>query len=449
MPGVPTTPLEASGDEAEGDAEPAEAIPLLLPSRLEPENRNRSCLHQVAEHERLLRMAQLQDSLIELRHTRKIRHKLLLNHNVQIAGQGQRASTRSRAILESVEDRITKYVERYRIARQALFRLDPTGDWTKTYLELNDCDNRGPGKERDEERASNGKYFRSWIWLSNPQAALHAKVRADGDADKGRAGAAGAGEEEDSINEVGGGSADNDKAGEGAATEKEVDDDGEAEVETATQEEVDEVVRVEWTTSYARLARWVEEVELLQEEMRRAVTFLEWKSRGWLTRADSRGEDLTFDIRSGLKAYAQKQAAVYHNLAISFTKSWYPTLESYSLEHSWAVDYMKEHNIPLPVIDDVTSSREQGIFKFRLSDKSRKTVPPATPPSSQLPAVATTPIDHRPLAVSANSVNNPLSAAVTVPVDCPPLEEAACSDSGSGFESDYVSESDWDDDDDY
>jgi hypothetical protein len=241
MPEVPATLPLVSEDDTGGSTEPVENIPLLFPSRLEPENRNRTCLHEVAEHERLLRMAQLQDSLIELRHTRKIRHKLLMNHHVQIAGQGQRASTRSRAVLASVEDRITKYVERYRIAYQALLRLDPTGEWTKTFQELKDCHNRGPAKEREEERAGDGKYVRSWIWTANPQATL---ITEAGPTDGTEQGITNDGREAE-VDTV---------------TEEGVDGD-KAEVETATQEEVNEVIRVEWTTAYARLARWAEEVE--------------------------------------------------------------------------------------------------------------------------------------------------------------------------------------------
>ena len=113
MPGVGVPPLSMSEDDTEDNIEPAESIPLLLPLSLDPERHERACLPQVVEHKRLLRMAQLQDSLVELRHTRKIRCKLLLNHFTQVAGQGQRANTRSRAVLNSVESRISKFVHRY------------------------------------------------------------------------------------------------------------------------------------------------------------------------------------------------------------------------------------------------------------------------------------------------------------------------------------------------
>jgi len=101
MPGV-IDPPQISDDDTEDNVETAENMPLLLPSSLDPGKRERICLQRVAEHERLLRMAQLQDSLIELRHARTVRRKLLMNHRTQIAGQGQRANTRSRAVVNSI-----------------------------------------------------------------------------------------------------------------------------------------------------------------------------------------------------------------------------------------------------------------------------------------------------------------------------------------------------------
>ena len=59
MPGVAVAPFGISEDDAEDDIEVAKDIPLLLPSGLDTETCKRICLDQVAEHERLLRIAQL------------------------------------------------------------------------------------------------------------------------------------------------------------------------------------------------------------------------------------------------------------------------------------------------------------------------------------------------------------------------------------------------------
>ena len=185
----------------------------------------------------------------------------------------------------------------YHVAYRALHWLDPSGNWQEIYLELKDANNQGPRKESDEEGTGDGTYFRSWIWLLNP------RVRDTAD--------------------------------------------GEAGEEGASEEDVNEVLRVEWTTSFARLERWAEEVELLQEEMRRVVVFLEWKSQDWLARVEVHGGNSTPDIQSGLNAYAEKQVAIYHDLAISFVKLWRPTLVSYNLQHSWVTEYMTKHGVLL------------------------------------------------------------------------------------------------------
>lgn len=459
MPGVAATSVQISEDNGPGnDNEPAETIPLLLPSSLDAERRSKICLHGVAEHEQLLRTAQLQDSLVELRHTRKIRHKLLLNHHVQIAGQGQRASTRSRSVLQSVEDRIAKFVERYRLAYNALLQLDPSGVWRERFLELKNCDNRGPGKEEYELRLGDGSYFRSWIWLVNPQVATSSRGAKGGLVDSNAEGRPVCGNAEGGLVNAGnaeGGPVDADNAEGGPANASDAEGgqpngvavdaaDGGGEEDTATQEEVNDLVRVEWTTAFARLERWTEEVELLEEEMRRVVAFLEWKSVDWLKKVDIRGEGLAFDIRSGLNAYARKQAAIYHNLAISFAALWYPTLKSYELQHSWITEYMKEHGMSPPDADN-PALRGRGIFKFRLSGNSKGTkgtVPPAvlTPSKPPPPSGMTVPP-----AVVAPSKPPPLGKTVGCNLI---LEEASYSDD-SGLESDRDSEvdldSDWDD----
>ena len=308
MPGA-VPPSQTPDDTADGEDTSGPGAPestcLVFPSELETSRRNAVCLHHVAEYEQQLRLAQLQDSLIELRRIRRIRYTLLLNHQTQVAGQGQRANTRSRALVNNIDDRIAKFVQRYRAAYNALLRLDPTGTWQETFLELKDQDNRGPGKEECERGLGDGSYELSWIWLSNPRA--H--------------GLTGTGN------------------GEGGAS----------------QEEVNNVMRVHWTTLYAWTKRWAEEVDLLLKEMRRVVTFLHWKGEDWLTKLDVRLTTAPAGIQSGLQAYARKQAAIFHNLALSFSKLWHPNLISKGLDHSWTTKYIKRYEIPLPDTNTPTS----------------------------------------------------------------------------------------------
>ena len=186
--------------------------------------------------------------------------------------------------------------------------MDPSGNWRDTYLELKDSDNRGPGKERDEEGVRDGTYYRSWIWLPN----LQSSNTADGDAGE----------------------------------------------EGASEEDVNDLLHVEWTTSFARLERWKEEVELLQEEMWQVVVFLEWKSQTWSVKAEVPQRNAPPDIKSGLNAYARKQEAIHHNLAVLFAKLWRPALVSSSLEHLWAMEFLVRNGVPLTGTDDLAVSTQ-------------------------------------------------------------------------------------------
>ena len=169
--------------------------------------------------------------------------------------------------------------------------------------------------------------------------------------------------------------------------------DGEAGEEGASEEDINEVLRIEWTTSFARLERWVEEVELLQEEMRRVVVFLEWKSVDWSGKVGARNGSSALDIQSGLNTYAKKQAAIYHSLAMSFAKFWRPTLVSYGLEHSWAMKYLMSHGVSLTDAD-ISIPRAWGIFKFRLSNRYPGAVPVEVIAPSDEPVSTATTNDH-------------------------------------------------------
>ncbi|KAG1836417.1 hypothetical protein F4604DRAFT_1886055 [Suillus subluteus] len=86
-------------------------------------------------------------------------------------------------------------------------------------------------------------------------------------------------------------------------------------------------MRIEWCKARARAMRWAEEVELLKEEMRRILQFLEWDAQRW----DERGlenmlEDAGEDEREGRMAYANRQASLRRMLAESFKTSWTDTL---------------------------------------------------------------------------------------------------------------------------
>ena len=126
-----------------------ETWPLFLPSTIPKDDRS-PCYKGVVETEWVLRLAQLQDNLVDLRRFRRTLRNLRLYFKTNMAGEGQKTQTKSRTIETSVNNRIKRAVSRYRTAYSALIELDPTGDWTMDFLELRDEDNRGPLKELGE-----------------------------------------------------------------------------------------------------------------------------------------------------------------------------------------------------------------------------------------------------------------------------------------------------------
>ena len=272
--------LATSDDPYEFDEMKPELWPLFLPSQLSQDNRSSS--HRgVTETEQILRLAQLKDGLVDLRRFRRSlrSHRMYFRSNV--IGEGRKVQTKSRASESSVTTRINRTVRRYRLAFSALLSLDPTGEWCKEYLELMDKDNRGPGKELDELGVGDGHYTMSWIWR-------------------------------------------------GYVWNEESD---------LSDREVNETIRHEWMTCRARADRWREESELLQEEMRRVVVFLDWKSSSWTARVGARLGSVTVDIQHGIDAYAHKQANTYRELAVSLADQWLPRLREWKLDVSWTTDF--------------------------------------------------------------------------------------------------------------
>jgi len=271
--------LFAAGDLDEFEESKPELWSLFLPSQLSKDNRL-SCHKGVTETELALRLAQARDNLVDLRRLRRTLRSMKMFYRSNIVGEGQKTQTKSRASESVVTVRINRAVRRYRLAYAALLSLDPTGDWRKEFQELTDKDNRGPGKELGEKGVGDGRYAMSWIWTS------------------------------------GGDHADD-----------------------SSDQQVNETVRHEWMTCRARADRWREELDLLQEEMRRVIAFLEWKSGWWVGKVGSRSSSAAADIQHGVDAYARKQANTYHLLAVSLANQWLPHLLEWKLDITWAKVY--------------------------------------------------------------------------------------------------------------
>lgn len=95
-------------------------------------------------------------------------------------------------------------------------------------------------------------------------------------------------------------------------------------------------MRVEWAKSRARRDRWCEEVELVQEEMRRALAYLQWRSDWWIAQAEHRDpKKISQPLLSGLRAYALRQAQLQLDLGVQFARMWYPVIKRRGLVCNW------------------------------------------------------------------------------------------------------------------
>jgi hypothetical protein len=281
--------FDADAGEMPYDNHP-ELVRLWLPSQIPASHRAPACLAGIVSKEQRLRIAQVHDALLELRHSRRVYRGVLNHYKIHVAGTGQRMATKSQAIIINSANRIKRACTRYRACRAALLALDPNGSWTQKYLELKPEDNRGPGKEEHERGLGDGSYTQLWIWQVSPNVPGHAS-RSSGSENP----------EELSI------------------------------------EEFHVAMRVEWAQIQARAERWEEEYELIRMEMVRTWLFLEHKALEWDQRKDIE-QEVPIDLARGLTAYAVKQAAVYRSLARNFLSDWLSTVNELKLSCAWFYD---------------------------------------------------------------------------------------------------------------
>ncbi len=102
--------------------------------------------------------------------------------------------------------------------------------------------------------------------------------------------------------------------------------------------------------------RWSEEVELLNEEMRRVLEFLGWKELQWDSRArQDGGADIPMDILRGAQAYAKRQSGIMRSLAREFRRTWasVPSLMTFHEPYKVFTDWEVPVNTADPYIDVV------------------------------------------------------------------------------------------------
>ncbi|KAK7028741.1 hypothetical protein R3P38DRAFT_2937983 [Favolaschia claudopus] len=269
---------ELRAREAAGEPIPGVEVPRLklwLPSQVLGEN-NRDVVvkRSILQYEYRLRVAQASEALHEVRRLLLVRTHLYKMKDTHARGVKQ--NTRSADKIAALNDQIKRAAATYRVARVALVNLGPALDrreWEWTLFPLQEDDVRGlpqalfhdpERKKKKTKRARKSKQDRplSWIWVTRGEK------WAPGD----------------------------DVA-------------------------MNEAVRIEWAKTRARAMRWAEEVDLLEEELRRIDQFLQWRAEWWIAQINRRAlADLP--QLEGETAYAIRQASIQRTLAAEFTDEW-------------------------------------------------------------------------------------------------------------------------------
>ncbi|KAJ6448830.1 hypothetical protein C8R45DRAFT_1132718 [Mycena sanguinolenta] len=244
---------------------PVEALELWLPSK---QARTPGAIFKPthARYEFDMREARAYEALEEIRRLLLVRthHYKFKDKNVS----GVAGHTRARRAIEVLDERIRREAGEYRAARRALVSLGPKlGEtrWSLVLKELADKDIRGmprglfsdPEKRKkrkkrarqDQEAERREPPQMSWIWRTG-MTSLAASASTS---------------------------------------------------EQAAVKATNEGLRVEWGKAWARAHRWTEEVDLLEEEMRRILVFLQWKADWWRGLANSRTVDGS-DMKEGFAA---------------------------------------------------------------------------------------------------------------------------------------------------
>lgn len=157
MPGLREWGAQQNPPLSAGNNAKPETIKIYLPSSLPADKRDSICIAGLAGQEEELRCAQARDALRDLRRglrTRTFAHRFKRKN---LSGQGM--YTKSRSLLDSIEDNIRDASSRYRVARAALVSLRGPGEWTSELRELRKEDVRGMNERlmNDEEKEENRK----------------------------------------------------------------------------------------------------------------------------------------------------------------------------------------------------------------------------------------------------------------------------------------------------
>ncbi|KAL0577484.1 hypothetical protein V5O48_004508 [Marasmius crinis-equi] len=329
MPGL-VQHLQDSGDDEDAEDGKAEEIRIWLPSSFSGGDINHICVPGLADIEARLEKGRAGDALDSVRHTLRVKSRMLLFKNSNV--RGQRDSGRSNATIEQVTSRAKLYAEKYRRCRKAYYALSPDDSMSAPEAELPDLEDGdirsykdpglikvGPGRRGTDE------------WGEEGSSASVKEATAQGEDFIPLSTTAESTLRNDSIVELdlipldthelqfrsAHGTGDTRKGLSWIWTHRGL----KINVEDGADDN-NELLRAEWCRSRARARRAEEEVKLVREEMRRTLAYLGWAADKWESMIGGDGPPEEKGIAEGRVAYAVEQAAMQRALRDKFEGIW-------------------------------------------------------------------------------------------------------------------------------
>lgn len=116
---------------------------LWLPSEIAESDWSWVCHDGLVDIEARLRKARCYDALDGLRHTLRVKSRMVQFKNTNV--RGQRDSGRSREVIDGIHNRAKGFADKYRRNREALLKLIGSGTWENELRPLENSDVRGYG----------------------------------------------------------------------------------------------------------------------------------------------------------------------------------------------------------------------------------------------------------------------------------------------------------------
>jgi hypothetical protein len=267
----------------------AEDIRIWLPSEIPYSVRHLVCSSAASSIEFDLLQAEVHDCLVNVRRFRRAHNVIRTNSRGDWkAGSEASVRTRRQRKISDIGAKIDKARICYVNAWDRSQVLHPNGSWTNTYKKLEKADIRGPNPADDitdlamssgknhlrGTKLGQGTYHQSWIWL----------------------------------------------------------------VALSGSDEPHESLRLHWCKTAANAERWREELELVQEEMRRVLSYFTWHAQWWQNQIDRR-QDAEPSLQQALDAHARRQYAIYFDRVVLFASTWIPELSRAGHTPEWTQPY--------------------------------------------------------------------------------------------------------------